>query len=192
MEKFYYERPNFLGSEVGLTLKTITISSKSTNYVMENNRKIVKAGTVFTTPMYGLLYQDADITDGDVIRPLMIGGRYIPENLPEEVAEATAVKFEAQGLFPITYGEVFRPNFGTAGVPQLPKPTVSNTNLVINITAVNGAIGYVIYNSSKERIAEITTTTYTTKAAGTYYVSAKGDNINYKSSELASVITVAA
>ena len=44
MENYVLNRPNFLGSEVGLVLKTITVPASASGAVTENGRKIVKAG----------------------------------------------------------------------------------------------------------------------------------------------------
>lgn len=103
-------RPNFLGSEVGLVLKTVTVPTSATT-VEENGRKIVKAGSYFATPYKGLLFEDIDITDGARVGSLMIGGRYIDAKLPASVA-THATDLAAQGLYAIAEGEVVRPDFG--------------------------------------------------------------------------------
>ena len=110
MEKMTYtNRPNFLGSEVGLITKTITVKkAQETGVVTENGRKIVKAGTIFDAPYAGLLFEDVDITNGDAIAPLMIAGRYIDANLPATATAKVAV-FEKQGLIAIKEGTVTRP-----------------------------------------------------------------------------------
>lgn len=102
--------PIWLGSEVGLVLKTTTVSSSSGTPVTENGRKILKSGTVITDAKLGkgLLWNDADVTDGAVVKSIMIGGYYIDSKLP-----ATAGELGQAGLHPITfapttvaYGEV--------------------------------------------------------------------------------------
>ena len=93
-------RPNWLGSEVGLVLKTATVSSASGTPVTENGRKILKSGTVITDTALGkgLLWNDADVTDGAVVKSIMIGGYYIDSKLP-----VTAGTLDVDGLIPIEY-----------------------------------------------------------------------------------------
>lgn len=93
-------RPNWLGSEVGLVLKTATVSSTSGTPVTENGRKILKSGTVITDTALGkgLLWNDADVTDGAVVKSIMIGGYYIDSKLP-----ATAGELGVKGLIPVEY-----------------------------------------------------------------------------------------
>lgn len=93
-------RPNWLGSEVGLVLKTATVSSTSGTPVTENGRKILKSGTVITDTALGkgLLFNDADVTDGAVVKSIMVGGYYIDSKLP-----ATAGELGVAGLRPIEY-----------------------------------------------------------------------------------------
>ncbi len=110
-------RPNFLGSEVGLVLKTITVPAEATGTVTENGRKIVKAGSIFATPYAGLLFQDVDITDGASLGSLMIRGSYIDAKLPATAA-AKAEDFAKQGLYAIAEGAVTRPDFGTVEVTE--------------------------------------------------------------------------
>ena len=95
-------RPNWLGSEVGLVLKTATVSSASGATVTENGRTIIKSGTVITDTALGkgLLWNDADVTDGAVVKSIMIGGYYIDSKLP-----ATAGALDVKGLIPIEYAE---------------------------------------------------------------------------------------
>ena len=78
---------NWLGSEVGLVKKTVTVPSTATS-VTENGRKIVKSGTLITdaTLGKGLLFNDVDITDGDRVASMVIRGTYIDANLPTSVA----------------------------------------------------------------------------------------------------------
>ena len=93
-------RPNWLGSEVGLVLKTATVSSTSGTPVTENGRKILKSGTIITDTALGkgLLFNDADVTDGAVVKSIMIGGYYIDSKLP-----ATAGNLDVKGLIPVEY-----------------------------------------------------------------------------------------
>ena len=104
MAEIVMNRPNWLGSEVGMVLKTTTVSETSGTPVTENGRKILKSGTLITdeTLGQGLLYNDADVTDGAVVKSIMVGGYYINEKLPTSIsgsAEALATK----GLYAIKY-----------------------------------------------------------------------------------------
>lgn len=191
MEKVYHNRPNFLGSEVGLVTKTITVPSSFATYVTENGRKIVKAGTIFTSPHYGLLFEDADITDGDVIRPLMIGGYYIDSRLPA-TASSYVSYFAASGLFPFVEEDATRPDFGTTGLTKLTAPSGSAVLGVITWSAITGALGYNIFNGNREFIKKVDSATYTATATGNYYIQAIGDNVNNYSSDLSDAVTVSA
>lgn len=175
-------RPNFLGSEVGLVLKSITIPDNFANYVEENGKKIVKAGTIFTSPYYGLLFEDREVGE---LASLMIGGRYIDEKLPSS-ANSYKKQFIEQGLYSITETTT-RPDFGISTIMALDTPSASASGLNISWSAITNAVGYNIYNSNGDIIETITETTYTVDSAGTYYVQAKADNVNYKSSALAVV-----
>ena len=95
MAEVILNRPNWLGSEVGMVRKTTTVTEDSGTTVSENGRKIIKSGTLITDANLGqgLLYNDADVTDGGVVKSIMIRGSYIDENLPESIvgsAEALA------------------------------------------------------------------------------------------------------
>lgn len=129
-------RKNFIGSEVGLLTKTIELPSSFATYVVENGRKVVKAGTIVTTPYYGLVFQDADITDGDAITDVMVGGYYIDANLPATAA-AYVTNFAAHGLFPIAEGEVVRPDYGVNEADTLFR--VDARAAVIPVTMADGA-----------------------------------------------------
>lgn len=116
-------KKNWLGSEVGLELKTVTVpanynTNASTNIVTVNGRKIVKAGALITDSVLGsgLLWNDVDITDGARVASMMIRGVYINANLPTAIPTTGAVNIGTlaqQGLYSITfpatvipYGEV--------------------------------------------------------------------------------------
>ena len=96
---------NWIGSEVGMVCKTVTVPTSATA-VTENGRKIVKSGTLITDAVLGkgLLVNDADITDGARVGSMMIKGSYIDANLPTSVAES-ATTLAAQGLYAIAYPE---------------------------------------------------------------------------------------
>lgn len=190
-------RPNFLGSEVGLVLKTITVT-ESNSFVTESGRKIVKAGTIFTSPYYGLLFEDADVTDGPVEGNLMIGGRYIDANLPTS-ASSQATNFANQGLYAIVEGTVTRPDFGSSdSLTALTMGTVSVSTATLSFSKVTNAVGYGIYKSATQNgtyslvtnIAQADSPTYKATAIGYYKVKALGDNISYSSSALSNAVQV--
>lgn len=103
-ETITLNRPNWLGSEVGMVLKTTTVSESSGTIVTENGRKILRSGTLINAPElgYGLLYNDADVTDGAVVKSIMIRGSYIDSKLPATVA-SNATVLATQGLYAIEY-----------------------------------------------------------------------------------------
>lgn len=93
--------PNWLGSEVGMVLKTITVPATATS-VTENGRKIVKSGTLIEDSTLGkvLLYNDADVTDGAVVKSALYAGYYIDANLPASVSTSKD-NLAAHGLYAI-------------------------------------------------------------------------------------------
>lgn len=97
-------RPNWLGSEVGMVLKTITVSSTSGATSTENGRTIIKSGTLINDSALGkvLLYNDADVTDGAVVKSALFAGYYIDSKLPVSVS-ASKADLAAHGLFAIAY-----------------------------------------------------------------------------------------
>lgn len=188
----FENRKNWLGSDEGIVLKTFEVPS-TTAYVIENERKIVKSGTYFATPFKGLLFEDADITDGDAIASIMISGYYIDANLPATVA-SHATDFQNQGLFAVVEDSVTRPSFGDGLPTQLSAPTVSAViaNSAIEWTNASNDIGYFVYKDGI-RIAEKTDAqlSYTPTATGSYQVQSKGDNVTYRASDLSTAVTVA-
>lgn len=101
----------WLGSEVGMVLKTATIPTSATS-VTENGRKIVKSGTLIEDAVLGkgLLYNDVDVTEGARVASIMIAGFYIDANLPASVS-ASATELAARGLHAVNYGSE-RVSFG--------------------------------------------------------------------------------
>lgn len=99
-------RPNWIGSEVGLVQKSATVTDSSGTYVLEDGRKKLKSGTLINDTVlgYGLLYQDADVTDGPREVALVVGGRYIDANLPSTVSTYKDT-LAAKGLFAIDLGD---------------------------------------------------------------------------------------
>ena len=107
MAEIILNRPNWLGSEVGIVRKTVTVTENSGSYVTENNRKVLKSGTLIndTDLGYGLLWNDADVTDeGGKIASIMIRGSYIDSALPTSV-NLRAEDLAKQGLYAIKYGD---------------------------------------------------------------------------------------
>lgn len=190
-------RPNWLGSEVGRVVKTITVPATYA-HVVEDGRMIVKSGTVFTTPYLGILYDDIDITDGAKEASLMIRGSYIDAKLPAS-ASTHASSFAAQGLYAIAEGEVVRPNFG--GIEALPSLTigaVSNSSGNLSWTKVANAVAYGVYVSATaagnyvlvDTVAQSESPSYKASAIGYYKVKALGDNLAYANSNFSTAVQV--
>lgn len=185
-------RPNWLGSEIGLVTKSITVPASTAGSVVENGRTIVKSGTIFTTPYNGLLFTDVDVTDGDAIGALMIRGSYIDAKLPAS-ASSQATTFQNQGLYAITEGAVTRPDFGD--VESLTKLTIGTVTPgasgALTWTQVTNAVGYAVYESTTQNgnytqvatIAQTASPKYTGTATRYYKVKALGDNLTYADSD---------
>lgn len=103
MAQVVVSRPNFLGSEVGLVLKTIGVDA-----TVANENGVVKAGTVISGK--GIIFQDVDVTGTtattQVPAPIMVGGYYIAANLVGGVDTGLST---VKGLIAITEGTVVRP-----------------------------------------------------------------------------------
>lgn len=93
------DRPNWLSSEVGLTLKTYLIKSAGV-VAGDNGKKIVKSGSVLKDggTVVGIVFPiDYDVTNGDLEGSVMVGGRVYENRLPESItADKTAL--EALGI----------------------------------------------------------------------------------------------
>lgn len=74
----------FLESEVGVVRKTATIEAAKGKAV--GDRKIVPAGTVIESK--GIVYEDVDVTTGDMPGSLVVAGRVYKTRLPSESQEA--------------------------------------------------------------------------------------------------------
>jgi hypothetical protein len=92
---------SWVGSEVGLVLKTATVAS-STAVAGADGRKVMKAGTLITDTKLGkvLLWNDIDVTDGDRVCSVMYAGYYIDSKLPASVASSKD-DMAGHGLFAI-------------------------------------------------------------------------------------------
>lgn len=92
---------SWVGSEVGLVLKTATITSASVSAGVDG-KKVLKAGSLVTDTALGkvLLWNDVDVTDGDRVVSVMYAGYYIDSKLPTSVS-ASATDLAEHGLFAI-------------------------------------------------------------------------------------------
>ena len=91
---------SWVGSEVGLVLKTATIESTKVE-AGADGRKVMKAGSLVDTALGKvLLWNDVDVTDGDRVVSVMFAGYYIDSKLPSSVS-ASATDLAEHGLFAI-------------------------------------------------------------------------------------------
>lgn len=102
--KQYESTPNILESEVGLVLKTYT--ADATNAITVNDKKIIKAGSVYptnTNDAKGIVFEDVDMTD-DAKRPIsvIVAGRVLEKRLPVTVDETAKTELIAQGIVFVT------------------------------------------------------------------------------------------
>lgn len=109
---------NFLSSE---HYHTITYQFETSDGTTVGDRKIVKAGTVFskdittydenssattTTTVLGIVFHDVDVTDGAEMGALLVGGRVFEDRLTVTSAQKSALT--AMGIFFDTYGSTTR------------------------------------------------------------------------------------
>lgn len=102
--KQYESTPNILESEVGLVLKTYT--AEQTNATAVNDKKIIKAGSVFpknATGAKGIVFEDVDMTD-DTKRPIsvIVAGRVLESRLPAAVDGTAKTELEGLGIVFVT------------------------------------------------------------------------------------------
>jgi hypothetical protein len=92
---------SWVGSEVGLVLKTATVASSSA-VAGADGKKVMKAGSLITDAKLGkvLLWNDVDVTEGDRVVSVMYAGYYIDSKLPASVATAKE-DLASHGLFAI-------------------------------------------------------------------------------------------
>jgi len=86
-------RPNFLESEVGLVTKTYEVPESMGT--ADGSRKIATAGTPFPSDdssAIGILFTDADVTNGPAVGSIMVAGRVLKERLNVTDAAVTAMK----------------------------------------------------------------------------------------------------
>lgn len=99
---------NFLSSE---HYHTITYQFATADGATVGDRKIVKAGTVFSTSdetpvVLGIVFHDVDVTDGPEMGALLVGGRVFEDRITATNAQKTALN--AMGIFFDTYGSTTR------------------------------------------------------------------------------------
>lgn len=102
--KQYKSTPNILESEVGLVLKTYT--AEQTNAETVNDKKIIKAGSVYptnATGAIGLVFEDVDMTD-DEKRPIsvIVAGRILENRLPVTVDSTAKTELQGKGIVFVT------------------------------------------------------------------------------------------
>jgi hypothetical protein len=188
-------RPNWLGSEVGMKTITITLTTAFATTVTENGRTIVKSGTIYSDDnVKGLVFGDYDITDHDQIASLMIRGSYIDDKLPATAADS-ATDFKAQGLYATYVGADTIQDFGTVGITALAKPVLTDVAASTKFTwaEITGAIGYRVYKGTV-LVAEVASTVkeyeYKTNA-GSYTVIAVGDYVYFSDSAASTALVIA-
>lgn len=194
MSRLYLNNPNWLGSEVGIVRKTITLDTTFATYVTENGRKVVKSGTFVNDAVIGkgLLWNDIDITEEKQEASLMIRGSYIDANLPATVTEE-ASNLAARGLYAFVEGTTTRPSFGSPDMTALATVTVTVAANDLTWTSNKDAIAYEVSDVHKRVIATTTATGYKVATVATYNVRVLADNIHYTHSDYvtATVTTLA-
>lgn len=102
----------FLESEVGVVRKTRQISQTGAT-TADNGGKYVKMGTVWPsndTNAVGIVYEDVDVTTGDIPGSVVLAGRVYEDRLPVTLAAAAKTALEAKGFtFIATSPAVTRP-----------------------------------------------------------------------------------
>lgn len=98
--KQYESTPNILESNVGLVLKTYT--AEQSNATTIEDKKIIKAGTVYptnATGAKGIVFEDVDMTY-DEKRPIsvIVAGRVLEARLPETVDSTAKTELQASGI----------------------------------------------------------------------------------------------
>ena len=100
------EVPNWLSSEVGMQLKSAMLTPSMGTLL--NGKTIVKSGTVFkSSTINGLVFGDADVSNGDIEFAILVGGRVYENRLPASIS-ADKETLEASGIVFDTAPEVTR------------------------------------------------------------------------------------
>lgn len=102
--KQYESTPNILESEVGLVLKTYTADQSNAETV--NDKKIIKAGSIYptnATGAKGIVFEDVDMTD-DTKRPIsvIVAGRVLEKRLPVTVNATAKQELQTSGIVFVT------------------------------------------------------------------------------------------
>lgn len=110
---------NFLSSE---HYHTITYQFATADGETVGDRKIVKAGTVFSTTettydenssavtattVLGIVFHDVDVTNGPEMGAILVGGRVFEDRITANSTQKSALN--AMGIFFDTYGSTTRP-----------------------------------------------------------------------------------
>ena len=106
-------RPNFLASEVGLIQKTRQIKKPDSATPDGSCRVIVKGGSLFKNAAdepEGIVFEDIDVTNGDMEGSVIIAGRVLIERLDAAVFTAPVqAALTARGLYFDHAPEITRP-----------------------------------------------------------------------------------
>ena len=92
-------RPNFIGSEVGLIKKTVQVPASLGK--QDGKFKIVPAGTVIPAndaTAQGVLFEDANVTNGDRVGAIVTSGHLLGKQLPAEPTAEAQEALLAKGL----------------------------------------------------------------------------------------------
>ena len=90
----------FLESEVGVVRKTRQISQTGAT-TAEDGSKYVKMGTVWPSndgSAQGIVYEDIDVTTGDMLGSVVLSGRVYEDRLPVTIAAAAKTALEGKGF----------------------------------------------------------------------------------------------
>lgn len=102
----------FLESEVGAVLKTREVNQANAT-VTDDGIKYIKAGTVYPandTTAEGIVYEDVDVTSGNMPASVVVAGRVYADRLAETISSDAKTALEAKGfVFVNTAPAVERP-----------------------------------------------------------------------------------
>lgn len=102
----------FLESEAGVVRKTRQISQAGAT-TADDGTKYVKMGTIWPSndaSAAGIVYEDIDVTTGDMPGSVVLAGRVYEDRLPTAIATAAKTALEGKGFtFIATSPAVTRP-----------------------------------------------------------------------------------
>lgn len=102
----------FLESEVGVVRKTRQIAQEGAE-AAEDGSKYIRMGTVYPAndaTAEGIVYEDVDVTSGDMPGSVVLAGRVYEDRLPAAIASAAKTALEGKGFtFIATSPAVERP-----------------------------------------------------------------------------------